>query len=116
MPTYEYRCTDCGENLEVVQSFSDEPLTVCPACQGTLRKLFSAVGVVFKGSGFYKTDSRSTATGKGATKATGTDGPADTPGTEGSASGGSSAGSADKAPESKPAQKSTQNSTQNSTE
>src|SRR3954447_22253969 len=59
MPTYEYRCTDCGENLEVVQSFSDEPLTVCPACQGTLRKLFSAVGVVFKGSGFYKTDSRS---------------------------------------------------------
>jgi putative FmdB family regulatory protein len=59
MPTYEYACTDCGERLEVVQSFSDDPLTVCPACQGKLRKLFSAVGVVFKGSGFYKTDSRS---------------------------------------------------------
>lgn len=59
MPTYEYRCTECGDELEVVQSFSDDPLTVCPACSGQLRKLFSPVGVVFKGSGFYKTDSRS---------------------------------------------------------
>src|SRR4051794_28643957 len=108
MPTYEYACTSCGERLEAVQKFTDDPLTVCPACNGTLRKLFSAVGVVFKGSGFYKTDSRSTATGKGATKATGTDGPADKPGTDSSESGGSSAGSADKATESKPAQKSTQ--------
>jgi putative FmdB family regulatory protein len=58
MPTYEYACTECGERLEVVQSFTDDPLTVCPVCQGRLRKLFSAVGVVFKGSGFYKTDSR----------------------------------------------------------
>jgi putative FmdB family regulatory protein len=60
MPTYQYACTECGEQLEVVQKFSDDPLTVCPACQGRLRKVFSAVGVVFKGSGFYKTDSRST--------------------------------------------------------
>lgn len=59
MPTYQYACTECGEQLEVVQKFSDEPLTVCPACNGRLRKVFSAVGVVFKGSGFYKTDSRS---------------------------------------------------------
>ena len=58
MPTYQYRCTDCGEPLEVVQSFTDDPLTVCPSCSGTLRKVFSAVGVVFKGSGFYRTDSR----------------------------------------------------------
>jgi putative FmdB family regulatory protein len=58
MPTYQYACTECGEELEVVQRFSDDPLTVCPACQGRLRKLFSPVGVVFKGSGFYKTDSR----------------------------------------------------------
>jgi putative FmdB family regulatory protein len=58
MPTYQYACTECGERLEVVQKFSDEPLTVCPACEGRLRKVFSAVGVVFKGSGFYKTDSR----------------------------------------------------------
>ena len=58
MPTYQYVCTECGEPLEVVQKFSDEPLTVCPACQGRLRKVFSPVGVVFKVSGFYKTDSR----------------------------------------------------------
>ncbi len=60
MPTYQYRCTECGEQLEVVQKFSEEPLTECPRCHGHLRKLFSSVGVVFKGSGFYKTDSRST--------------------------------------------------------
>jgi putative FmdB family regulatory protein len=62
MPTYEYRCTSCEEHLEVVQSFSDKPLTKCPHCKGQLRKVFSPVGIVFKGSGFYKTDSRS---GKG---------------------------------------------------
>jgi putative FmdB family regulatory protein len=58
VPTYQYQCTDCGEALEVRQSFTDDALTVCPACQGTLRKVFNAVGVVFKGSGFYRTDSR----------------------------------------------------------
>jgi putative FmdB family regulatory protein len=58
MPTYQYACTSCGEELEAVQKFSDDPLTTCPACAGTLRKVFTAVGVVFKGSGFYKTDSR----------------------------------------------------------
>ena len=58
MPTYQYACTACGEQLEAVQSFSDFSLTNCPACGGLLRKVFSAVGVVFKGSGFYKTDSR----------------------------------------------------------
>ncbi len=61
MPTYEYRCRDCGEPLEVVQSFTDDPLTVCPACGGELRKVFQAVGIAFKGSGFYKTDSRKAA-------------------------------------------------------
>lgn len=61
MPTYQYACTECDEQLEVRQSFTDEPLTVCPSCEGRLRKIFSAVGVVFKGSGFYKTDSRKTA-------------------------------------------------------
>ncbi len=58
MPTYQYACTACGEQLEAVQSFSDPALTECPQCGGALRKVFSAVGVVFKGSGFYKTDSR----------------------------------------------------------
>ena len=58
MPTYQYACTECGEDLEAVQKFSDDPLTVCPACGGKLRKVFSPVGIVFKGSGFYRTDSR----------------------------------------------------------
>lgn len=58
MPTYQYICTDCGTPLEAVQSFSDSALTTCPVCSGRLRKVFSAVGVVFKGSGFYRTDSR----------------------------------------------------------
>jgi putative FmdB family regulatory protein len=61
VPTYQYACTECGHQLEAVQSFTDEALTVCPECQGRLRKQFSAVGVVFKGSGFYRTDSRSSA-------------------------------------------------------
>jgi putative FmdB family regulatory protein len=58
VPTYQYACTACGHELEAVQSFSDEALTQCPACEGRLRKVFSAVGIVFKGSGFYRTDSR----------------------------------------------------------
>jgi putative FmdB family regulatory protein len=59
VPTYQYQCTECGENLEVVQKFTDDALTICPNCQGSLRKIYSAVGIVFKGSGFYRTDSRS---------------------------------------------------------
>jgi len=59
MPTYEYRCKDCGEHLEVVQAFTDDALTECPACKGQLRKVFGNIGITFKGSGFYKTDSRS---------------------------------------------------------
>jgi putative FmdB family regulatory protein len=71
MPTYQYACTSCGEKLEVVQKFSDDPLTVCPKCEGRLRKLFSAVGVVFKGSGFYKTDSRSSSRSSTSTSSSG---------------------------------------------
>jgi putative FmdB family regulatory protein len=59
MPTYEYRCRTCGEELEVVQSFKDDPLTVCPNCAGELKKVFSPIGISFKGSGFYRNDSRS---------------------------------------------------------
>ena len=59
MPTYRYACRDCGSHLEVVQSFSDDPLTECPHCEGRLRKVFGSIGITFKGSGFYKTDSRS---------------------------------------------------------
>ena len=64
MPTYQYRCLDCSNELEAVQKFTDDPLTECPDCDGTLRKVYSAVGVVFKGSGFYKTDSRSSGSTK----------------------------------------------------
>jgi putative FmdB family regulatory protein len=60
LPTYQYRCTDCGHELEEFQSFTDDALTVCPVCGGRLRKMFNAVGVVFKGSGFYRNDSRQT--------------------------------------------------------
>ncbi|AGZ46237.1 FmdB family zinc ribbon protein [Actinoplanes friuliensis] len=59
MPTYQYACTECGEQLEAVQSFSDPALTECPNCSGKLRKVFNSVGIVFKGSGFYRNDSRS---------------------------------------------------------
>jgi putative FmdB family regulatory protein len=68
VPTYEYACTACGHRLEAVQSFSDDPLTVCPECNGALRKVYGAVGIVLKGSGFYKTDSRAAANGNGSEK------------------------------------------------
>lgn len=60
MPTYAYACKDCGHAFDIQQSFSDDSLTICPECRGALRKKFNSVGVVFKGSGFYRTDSRST--------------------------------------------------------
>ncbi len=69
MPTYQYACTACDHRFEAVQSFSDASLTVCPACSGALRKVFSSVGIVFKGSGFYRTDSRNGASGATAAKA-----------------------------------------------
>ena len=70
MPTYEYRCRECGELLEVVQSFSDDPLTECPRCSGPLRKVFNSVGISFKGSGFYKNDSRSKSSSASSSKST----------------------------------------------
>ncbi|HEX4814385.1 MAG TPA: FmdB family zinc ribbon protein [Nonomuraea sp.] len=69
MPTYQYACNDCGEQLEVVQKFSDDALTVCPECEGNLRKVFSAVGIVFKGSGFYRTDNRTSPSSSSASSA-----------------------------------------------
>lgn len=79
MPTYQYLCTQCGQGLEVQQSFSDDSLTVCPSCEGRLRKVFNAVGVVFKGSGFYRNDSReSPATTSGSAGESGSDTKTDT--------------------------------------
>jgi len=68
VPTYQYACTACDHRFEAVQSFSDASLTECPACSGALRKVFSSVGIVFKGSGFYRTDSRSGASASTAAK------------------------------------------------
>jgi putative FmdB family regulatory protein len=97
MPTYEYRCRECGEHLEVVQSFSDDPLTECPACTGPLRKVFNSVGISFKGSGFYKNDSRSgssstTSSSKSDASAGGSSGSSDGGSTSSDASTGSKAG------------------------
>lgn len=100
MPTYEYRCKDCGEHLEVVQSFRDDPLTECPACTGTLKKVFQPVGIAFKGTGFYRNDARS-----GSSSSSATSGPASsTSSSDGASSstsssssgGGSSSSSSDK--------------------
>jgi putative FmdB family regulatory protein len=86
MPTYEYACTSCGKHLEVVQSMKDEPLTECAECGGRLRKVFSPIGIVFKGSGFYKTDSRSSNGRKSASSTPAKDTPAKDSGDSGSTS------------------------------
>jgi putative FmdB family regulatory protein len=90
VPTYQYACTACGHQLEAVQSFSDEPLTVCPACEGRLRKVFSAVGIVFKGSGFYRNDSRSDKSGSSSPAKDTTGSSAETGSTSGASTNGSS--------------------------
>lgn len=84
MPTYEYACTTCGHRLEAVQKFSDDPLTECPECGGALRKVYGAVGIVLKGSGFYKTDSRAAAGANGSGKKSADASGSDTAGTDSS--------------------------------
>ena len=96
MPTYQYRCTECGHDLEAVQKFSDAALTECPNCGGRLRKVFNAVGVVFKGSGFYRTDSRKADTngdGSGNGDSTSTETKSDKPAKEPATAGASSSAS-----------------------
>lgn len=88
MPTYQYQCTECGEGLEAVQKFTDDALTVCPSCDGRLKKVFSAVGIVFKGSGFYRNDSRGASS-----SSTPASKPASTPAAAPAASSASSSGS-----------------------
>lgn len=85
MPTYQYACTACSHQLEAVQSFTDDPLTDCPQCQGRLRKVFNSVGIVFKGSGFYRTDSRAASNGS-----SGSNGRADGAGKSGASESGKS--------------------------
>ena len=93
MPTYQYTCTECGEPVEAVQKFTDAPLTMCAACGGRLRKVFSPVGIVFKGSGFYRTDSRN---GSSSAATAVKDKPASESSTTSSDSSSSGNGSADK--------------------
>ncbi len=100
MPTYQYTCTDCGEPVEALQKFTDEPLTVCAACGGRLRKVFSPVGIVFKGSGFYRTDSRKSASSEAGSAAT----PVATSSSTESSSNGNGNGTADKPAAKKPAE------------
>ena len=95
MPTYQYACTECGHAFEQVQSFTDDALTTCPECSGRLRKVFNAVGVVFKGSGFYRTDSRSTSSSSSTTSGSSSSGDA---GSSSSGSSGSSGDSGAKSP------------------
>ena len=102
MPPYEYACTKCGHQFEVVQSFSDDALTKCPECRGKLRKVFGSVGIVFKGSGFYKNDSR------GATKSTTTSSGADTTPTASSDTPASTPSTSDTAATPAPAAKTTE--------
>jgi putative FmdB family regulatory protein len=94
VPTYEYRCKSCGEELEAVQSFTDDPLTECPTCGGPLRKVFGSIGITFKGSGFYKTDSRAGSASRSSSSSSSSDGATSDSGT--SDSGTSDRGSGDK--------------------
>ncbi|MCX4823735.1 FmdB family transcriptional regulator [Streptomyces sp. NBC_01142] len=100
MPTYQYQCTECGEGLEAVQKFTDDALTVCPGCDGRLKKVFSAVGIVFKGSGFYRNDSRG---------ASSSSSPSSSTSSSSSSNGGNGNGSA-KSSDSKPAASSSSSS------
>ena len=111
MPTYAYACTACGHAFEIVQSFSDDSLSVCPECEGRLRKVFSSVGVVFKGSGFYRNDARAgakstalspAASTPAAAPAASTTSSSSTP-TAGSSASSSSPSSSSTAPAAKPA-------------
>jgi putative FmdB family regulatory protein len=104
MPTYQYRCVDCGSELETVQSFSDPSLTECPECDGTLRKVYSAVGVVFKGSGFYATDNRTKGKAAAASATTSSE---KSSGTEKSSSSEKSMSTSDSSSSSKPSSSST---------
>jgi putative FmdB family regulatory protein len=90
VPTYQYACTACDHAFEQVQSFTDDALTTCPQCEGRLRKIFNAVGVVFKGSGFYRTDSRTDSSSSSTSNDSSSNGSADGSSSTGTSSGGSS--------------------------
>jgi putative FmdB family regulatory protein len=98
MPTYEYACKSCSERLEVQQRFTDDPLTECPSCGGPLRKVFGNVGIAFKGSGFYKTDSRGSSSSTSSSSTATTTDSSSSSGTTESSSGTSESSSSTAAP------------------
>ena len=102
MPTYSYACTECDNRFDAVQAFTDDALTTCPQCSGRLRKLFNSVGVVFKGSGFYRTDSRDSGKSSASVSAEQSSS-SESSGSSGSSDAGSSASGASKAGSSTPA-------------
>ncbi|WSA26008.1 FmdB family transcriptional regulator [Streptosporangium sp. NBC_01755] len=102
MPTYQYACSACTHQFEIVQKFSDDALTECPSCAGDLRKVFSAVGIVFKGSGFYRTDSRSSSSST-VSSSNGSSSSSDSSGSSKSSDSSSSSASSDSKSDSKPA-------------
>ncbi len=117
MPTYAYACTACDHRFEAVQSFSDDSLTVCPECEGRLRKIFNAVGIVFKGGGFYRTDSRTESrSGSSVTVGAATNGSSEKTGSSEKSSGSSqkSSGSSDSSSSSTAATKPVASSTSSS--
>ncbi|WP_309058651.1 FmdB family zinc ribbon protein [Streptomyces sp.] len=93
MPTYQYQCTECGEGLEAVQKFTDDALTECPSCEGRLKKVFSAVGIVFKGSGFYRNDSRGSSSSSSPASSKSSDSSSSTSSASSSSDSGSGSGS-----------------------
>ncbi|WP_410538189.1 FmdB family zinc ribbon protein [Streptomyces sp. KL2] len=97
MPTYQYQCTECGEGLEAVQKFTDDALTECPSCKGRLKKVFSAVGIVFKGSGFYRNDSRGSSSGSPSSSSSSAASSSSSASSSSEKSSGSSGGSSSKA-------------------
>ncbi|MGW2407190.1 FmdB family zinc ribbon protein [Streptomyces sp. NPDC001739] len=98
MPTYQYQCTACGEGLEAVQKFTDDALTECPSCNGRLKKVFSAVGIVFKGSGFYRNDSRGSSSSSSPAKSSSSSSTTSSSDSAGSSSSSSSSDSKPSAP------------------
>jgi putative FmdB family regulatory protein len=113
VPTYQYACTECGHRFEAVQAFSDDALTACPECGGALRKVYGSVGVVFKGSGFYRTDSRSGSKSAATAAAKSSESGSSSGGGESSSGGGESSGGASSTP--KPASTTSTASTSSTT-
>ncbi|MYT72706.1 FmdB family zinc ribbon protein [Streptomyces sp. cg28] len=112
MPTYQYQCTECGEGLEAVQKFTDDALTECPNCGGRLKKVFSAVGIVFKGSGFYRNDSRGSSSSSSPASSSKSESKSDTK--SGSSTSSSSSASSSSSSDSKSSSSSTSSSSSSS--